>query len=84
VTFNDSLPDQSPGSPARRFATILLIAAGMAEEIGVWSELKLEIVEQYGAAYTKAFNNTPGVKKYYIDGFQWRGTPQVENHRLHC
>ena len=25
------------------------------DEIGIWSELKLEIVEQYGAAYTKAF-----------------------------
>jgi hypothetical protein len=24
------------------------------DEIGVWSELKLEIVENYGAAYTKA------------------------------
>jgi hypothetical protein len=36
------------------------------EEIGVWSELKLDIVEQYGSAYTKAFNNTPDVKKFYI------------------
>ena len=43
------------------------------EEIGVWSELKLEIVEQYGAAYTKAFNNTPVAKKYYIDGFSGAG-----------
>ena len=43
------------------------------EEIGDWSELKLEIVEQYGAAYTKAFNNTPIVKKYYIDGFSGAG-----------
>ncbi len=43
------------------------------EEIGVWSELKLEIVEQYGTAYTNAFNNTPGLKKYYIDGFSGAG-----------
>lgn len=42
------------------------------EEIGVWSELKLEIVEQYGSAYTKAFNNTR-LKKYYIDGFSGPG-----------
>ncbi len=25
------------------------------DEIGVWSELKLEIVEKYGSAYTSAF-----------------------------
>jgi hypothetical protein len=27
-------------------------------EIGIWSELKLHIVRQYGAAYTKAFART--------------------------
>jgi len=37
------------------------------DEIGYWSELKLEIVEKYGAAYTTAFKNTR-LKKYYIDG----------------
>jgi three-Cys-motif partner protein len=39
------------------------------DEIGVWSELKLEIIQQYGSAYTKAFNKSPRLKKYYIDGF---------------
>lgn len=43
------------------------------DEIGVWSELKLEIVEQYGSAYTKAFNKSVGLKKYYIDGFSGPG-----------
>jgi len=43
------------------------------DEIGVWSELKLEIVEEYGSAYTKAFNNSVGLKKYYIDGFSGPG-----------
>jgi three-Cys-motif partner protein len=43
------------------------------DEIGIWSELKLEIVEQYGAAYTKAFSHTPNLKKYYIDGFSGAG-----------
>jgi three-Cys-motif partner protein len=43
------------------------------DEIGVWSELKLEIVEQYGAAYTKAFARSPRLKKYYIDGFSGAG-----------
>jgi len=28
------------------------------DEIGIWSELKLEIIEQYGTAYTKAFART--------------------------
>jgi three-Cys-motif partner protein len=43
------------------------------DEIGYWSELKLEIVEKYGAAYTKAFVNFPNLKKYYIDGFSGAG-----------
>jgi len=37
------------------------------DEIGAWSEVKLEIIEQYGAAYTKAFSRNPKLKKYYID-----------------
>ena len=43
------------------------------DEIGLWSELKLEIIEQYGAAYTKAFANARNLKKYYIDGFSGAG-----------
>jgi three-Cys-motif partner protein len=43
------------------------------DEIGVWSELKLEIVEKYGAAYTGAFKSFPRLKKYYIDGFSGAG-----------
>jgi hypothetical protein len=34
------------------------------DEIGIWSELKLEIIEQYGAAYTKAFTHRLNLKKY--------------------
>ena len=37
------------------------------DEVGLWSELKLESVEKYGAAYTKAFARHPGLKKYYVD-----------------
>ena len=54
------------------------------DEIGYWSELKLEIVEKYGSAYTTAFKNTR-LKKYYIDGlcgagihFSKKKTTQVE------
>jgi hypothetical protein len=43
------------------------------DEIGAWSELKLEIVENYGAAYTKAFARQKGLKKYYIDAFSGAG-----------
>jgi three-Cys-motif partner protein len=43
------------------------------DEIGIWSELKLEIVEKYGSAYTKAFNNSPSLEKHYIDGFSGSG-----------
>jgi three-Cys-motif partner protein len=43
------------------------------DEIGYWSELKLEIVENYGAAYTTTFTNTRNLKKYYIDGFSGAG-----------
>jgi three-Cys-motif partner protein len=42
------------------------------DEIGIWSELKLEIVEQYGAANTKAFARNR-LKKYYIEGFSGAG-----------
>jgi three-Cys-motif partner protein len=38
------------------------------DEIGIWSELKLEILEKYGHAYTTAFKKQK-LKKYYIDGF---------------
>jgi three-Cys-motif partner protein len=38
------------------------------DEIGYWSELKLEILQNFGAAYTTAFKKQK-LKKYYIDGF---------------
>ena len=44
------------------------------DEIGAWSVLKLDIIEKYGSAYTKAFNNRgSNLKKYYIDGFSGAG-----------
>jgi three-Cys-motif partner protein len=45
------------------------------DEIGRWSELKLEIVEKYGAAYTTAFSGERGrrLEKYYIDAFSGAG-----------
>ena len=44
------------------------------DEIGLWSELKLEIVEKYGQAYTNAFNKRGAhLQKYYSDGFSGGG-----------
>lgn len=43
------------------------------DEIGRWSELKLEIVEKYGAAYTTALSNARNLKKFYIDGYSGAG-----------
>ena len=42
------------------------------DEIGNWSEIKLEIVEKYGSAYTTAFKNAR-LKKYYVDAFSGAG-----------
>jgi hypothetical protein len=43
------------------------------DEVGIWSELKLEIVEKYGAAYTRAFAKQRGLKKCYVDAFSGAG-----------
>ena len=44
------------------------------DKVGDWSVLKLDIIERYGKAYTKAFNNRGRkLKKYYIDGFSGAG-----------
>jgi three-Cys-motif partner protein len=43
------------------------------DEIGYWLELKLEIVEKYGSAYTTAFANEIRLKKYYIDASSGAG-----------
>ena len=39
-------------------------------KIGIWSELKLEIIGKYGAAFTNAFRNLGvNLEKHNIDGF---------------
>ncbi|MDP3076355.1 three-Cys-motif partner protein TcmP [Bradyrhizobium sp.] len=43
------------------------------DKVGIWSELKLEIVEKYGSAYTRAFANQPRLKKFYVDAFSGAG-----------
>jgi three-Cys-motif partner protein len=53
------------------------------DEIGDWSVVKLNIIEKYGSAYTKTFENTRGrkLKKYYIDGFSGAGVHVVKRTR---
>ncbi|HEX5315483.1 MAG TPA: three-Cys-motif partner protein TcmP, partial [Candidatus Kapabacteria bacterium] len=44
------------------------------DEVGYWSELKLQIVEEYGSAYTRAFSGVGrGLKRYYIDAYSGPG-----------
>jgi three-Cys-motif partner protein len=44
------------------------------DEIGPWSEIKLEIIEKYGPAYTHAFSGKGrALRKFYIDGFSGAG-----------
>ena len=52
------------------------------DEVGDWSVLKLDIIEQYGSAYTNAFNvRGRHLKKYYIDGFSGAGVHVVKSTR---
>jgi three-Cys-motif partner protein len=44
------------------------------DEIGDWSKVKLDIIEKYGQAYTKAFSKKGSrLTKIYIDGFSGSG-----------
>lgn len=41
--------------------------------IGRWSEIKLEILGKYAAAYSKILTSQEGFEHYYIDGFSGAG-----------
>lgn len=43
------------------------------DEIGYWSEIKLEIVKKYAQAYSTILAKQPGLTHYYIDGFAGPG-----------
>lgn len=44
------------------------------DEIGYWSEIKLEIVKKYAAAYSAILSKQAAIKEYYyIDGFSGAG-----------
>jgi three-Cys-motif partner protein len=45
------------------------------DEIGYWSEVKLEIVKKYASAYSTILASQQYIKKYlYIDAFAGAGT----------
>ncbi|MEJ5260406.1 MAG: three-Cys-motif partner protein TcmP [Anaerohalosphaeraceae bacterium] len=44
------------------------------DEVGYWSEIKLEILQKYGSAYTTIMSKQASIKGYYyIDGFAGPG-----------
>lgn len=44
------------------------------DEIGSWSEVKIEIIRKYASAYTQILSKKPAIKKFiYIDGFAGAG-----------
>lgn len=43
------------------------------DEIGAWSEIKLEIVRKYAAAYSAILTRVPGLRHVYIDAFAGAG-----------
>jgi three-Cys-motif partner protein len=52
------------------------------DEVGDWSILKLDIIEKYGGAYTRAFGGRGrSLKKFYIDGFSGAGVHVVKRTR---
>ncbi|NLX20581.1 MAG: three-Cys-motif partner protein TcmP [Phycisphaerae bacterium] len=45
------------------------------DEVGPWTEIKLEILREYSAAYSKILSKQPHIKHYaYIDGFAGAGS----------
>src|SRR5262245_58480877 len=51
------------------------MAAVKLDEIGQWTEVKLEIVKKYASAYTTVMKSFPSIRKYtYIDAFAGAGT----------
>jgi three-Cys-motif partner protein len=43
------------------------------DEVGVWSEIKLQILEKYGSAYVRTFDKYSMLRKFYVDAFSGAG-----------
>lgn len=45
------------------------------DEVGYWTEIKLQIIRDYSSAYAQILKNQPAIRGYaYIDGFAGAGT----------
>ena len=51
------------------------------DEIGYWSEIKLDIVRDYASAYSKVLSKQPGLHHLYIDAFAGAGTHIAKGSR---
>lgn len=51
------------------------------DEVGPWSEIKLDIVRKYAKAYSTILSKQPGWSHYYIDGFAGAGEHISETTR---
>jgi three-Cys-motif partner protein len=49
------------------------MGAPKIDEIGPWSEVKLDIVKRYAAAYSQILSNQRGFSYAYIDAFAGAG-----------
>jgi three-Cys-motif partner protein len=70
-------------APAARIAGRRVSGPGFKfDEVGDWSILKLNIIENYAGAYTKAFSKRgQHLRKYYIDGFSGAGLHHAKGTR---
>ena len=50
------------------------------DEIGYWSEVKLDIVKEYATAYSTILTKQPGLHHVYIDGFAGAGVHIQQGH----
>jgi len=52
------------------------------DSVGYWTEVKLEIVKKYAAAYATILSKQPGIRRFiYIDGFAGSGKVWSEDGR---
>lgn len=45
------------------------------DRVGLWTEVKLDILREYSKAYARILNKQPAIRHYaYVDGFAGEGT----------
>jgi len=51
----------------------VVVSSTEFDQIGYWSEIKLDIVREYAVAYSNILAAQKGLSHAYIDGFSGRG-----------